>query len=537
MSASTQISEPVNATSLLSRYIRWLLLYCFAVLTLWVLGIEALFEHPTPFYGYFSGNFGNRFSFFALATLLALCALVLQRTLFPQGKTRRGTISALVFCGICFVLSCLSLVSREQSALEIAATGWATLRLHLLVIVVFTSGFGLLFSLFEFMAWPEKELSFKGARWFIVGLYLFCILFTASMAMTRSGKRGISQSYERPTTEYIADVGKGLTIRGLFRDYNQMHPFLSIHSKVHPPGPIAVLWVLSYAAGREPFGLALATIVFGSLAVFPFFALAKDVAGQRAAIIASLCFALMPSIVLFTATSADVLFMPFTVTTLLLFWRAIHRNSISYALAAGVGYALCSLMTFSLLALGGFFAFAGLWRLASREYRIAVVKTAVFMLLAFGLMHVAVRLWSGFDVVECFRLSKAQFDADQIEVDRVHPRFPGWLFRFINPLCFIYFAGIPMTLLFFSNLFRPAPNQKSIMIVLAGTLFVLNLLYIARGEGERSAMYIMPFIALGAGLGLDHIVGRVKNLAPLAATLSFLAFQCWLTETILYTYW
>jgi hypothetical protein len=68
------------------------------------------------------------------------------------------------------------------------------------------------------------------------------------------------------------------------------------------------------------------------------------------------------------------------------------------------------------------------------------------------------------------------------------------------------------------------------------TLAGLNLLYLARGEGERSAMYVYPFMLLPAALELVERE-KEKRRFLLPAALAFLAFQTWLTETLFYTFW
>jgi hypothetical protein len=248
-------------------------------------------------------------------------------------------------------------------------------------------------------------------------------------------------------------------------------------------------------------------------------------------------YTLMPSIVVFTATSADILFMPFTLLTLFLFGRALDRGSILYALAAGLMYAATSLMSFSLLSLGVYFGLMGLLRLRDPKRRYAVLQTAVVMFVGFLALHLAVWMWSGFDMVAAFRAAKEQFDRDQIELEKLSPRYPSWAWKFLNPLDWLYFAGIPVSVLFFWRLLKSEAASKTLFIVIALTLVGLDLLYLARGEGERSAMYILPFMLVPAAHALDRLGQVSSRISPLLVTLSALAFQCWFTETVFFTYW
>ena len=71
---------------------------------------------------------------------------------------------------------------------------------------------------------------------------------------------------------------------------------------------------------------------------------------------------------------------------------------------------------------------------------------------------------------------------------------------------------------------------------LVGVL-ALNFLYLARGEGERSAMYLYPFLIAPAAHALAEICGRERRTAALWTVLAFLAGQTLLTEMLFYTYW
>ena len=260
--------ETQPAQRLVGVYVRWTLWYLLAVAIVWALGFEGIYYHPTPFYGLLRPEF------------------------------------------------------------DLTAVPW-----HLLAVGVFLAGFALWRHRLRKMDWFEGAWSSKTVRFFVLGLMVFAILFPAALASVREGPSGIVAPYERHRDEYIGDIGKGLSIRGFFRDYIKMHPHLSMHSKVHPPGPAALLWLFSMIVfSQEAFPLAIMTIVFGATALIPLYFWAKDMTGSRVALTACSLYVVVPTIVLFTATSADILFMPFTLTTLFLFWRALHRPSIPYAL-------------------------------------------------------------------------------------------------------------------------------------------------------------------------------------------------------------
>lgn len=474
--AAIDLSCQCRSSRLASLYFRCLLWYALAVAALWILGLEGIYLHPTPFY----------------------------------------------------------IIPERASSLSLSWPHWVR---HVPPVALFAGSLTVLLLVLRRVHWFQEEPSARSARWMLVGLAVFLFLFSGAIAMLRDGIGGITAAYERHNYEYIGDIGRGLTIRGLFRDYLKMHRFLSMHAKVHPPGPIVLLWLVSYVAGREPLGLSVATMLVSAISVIPLYYWTRDLTDTRTALISCLLYVLTPCVVLFTATSADALFMPLTITTLLLFWRALHRQSAVYALGAGALYAAMSLTSFSLVSIGAFFAFVGLWRLRDKTLRWSVVRTAVVMAAAFLAVHAAVRLWSGFDVIECFKVCKHQFDTDQMNLDKETPRFAWWAWKVLNPACWFFFAGIPVSVLFVWRLARPAPDTKAQFVVFALTLIVLSLLYLARGEGERSAMYIMPFVVLPAAHLLDTLGRTARSHGPLITTLVFLACQVWVIECFFYTYW
>ena len=334
------------------------------------------------------------------------------------------------------------------------------------------------------------ERDTKGARaLFLAGLaalVVFACVFPEEIASIRGGPRGVAAGYSRTALEYVGDIGKGGTIRRLFGDYVELFPSLSLHSQVHPPGPVAALWVLSWVVGRDPYALSLATIVVGALAVIPLFLWAREMTNQRTAWTCVLLYVLMPSIVLFTATSVDILFTPCSILTLFLFERALRRASPAHAIAAGLCFAAASLLSFNLLCLGAYFACAALayvWREGTWK---PVLLTAAPMLAASVALHVAIYLWSGFNVIQCFHECKAHLDTHQAALIAAGVPDSPWLWRLLNPACLFYFAGIPVSLLLIGRLARTEPATKALFLAMLITLLALNALYLAQGEGRTN---------------------------------------------------
>ncbi|MCC6145083.1 MAG: glycosyltransferase family 39 protein, partial [Candidatus Hydrogenedentes bacterium] len=428
---STGSHEPPRtptATELVGLYTRTLVAYLLAVILLWAVGIEAIYGHPTPFYALHFPAFKSLAVPIA-AALTALLVYTLMRkreggnfalspgktgTTPPSSARIQGAFPVYIIPFTAVVLALLLGIALYQDAsrnsLEAAiAAFWADYRWHLLAIAVFANGLGALLIYVRRFGWFRDAAGPRETLWWILAVYVFVVAFACAIAMLRNGPEGIAQAYSRQAYEYIGDIGKTRNIHDLFARYEEIHPYLSMHAKVHPPGPIAVLWIMSYLVTQSPMALSLATILFGSLSVVPLYFWARDLGGTPFARTASLIYALSPSIVIFTATSADILFTPVTIGTLFLFDRALGRVSWRYAVAAGIGFACMSLLKFSLIGIGAYFAFIGLWTLRDRSRLPSVVQTAAVMLAAFLALHLAVYWWSGFNAITTFETARMQF--------------------------------------------------------------------------------------------------------------------------------
>lgn len=452
-----------------------LTLYFALMWLLWAVGIEGIYAHPTPFY--------------------ALWFPV--KDFSPAGLFRQAFVLATA---VLFLLW----VSRKVPAL-LADDGLTPMR----------------------------------RRRFLAAMVLFGIAFPCAVAMLRGGPTGISQAYARQAYEYAGDIGKAASISDLFTRYLDIRPYLSMHAKVHPPGPIAFLWLLSYVVTTDPLMLSLATVVVGALAIIPLFHWVREILGARAAVLSCLLYACVPSVVLFNATSADALFPVVTLSCLYCFDRALRAERLASVLMraaiAGILYGVMSVLSFSLVGIGGYFAFAGLLLLLTRPgTRRNVFVVAAVMLAGFAAFHAVLWTTTHFDIVAVFHAAKAQFDEDQFHLDQETPRLSAWIYRILNPMCWFYFAGIPVSLLFYWRLRRPEAASKGVFVVFLLTALLLNVLYLARGEGERSALYLFPFLVVPAAHWLGQ---RQADLRPLCAVLGFMMFQTWLTEMLFYTYW
>lgn len=548
MSSEPTHADPIGySTRRLSfLYARALAVYLGCVALLWFLGVEAIYEHITPFYALWKPVFP--------------CLTLFAVALFGMGAVvvGAGTGSALrprtaLFLSCAFLAGCGALAYWERPALVALMDG---LLPHLRVIVLLAVAFAALRWALPRMLEREDGMSRANVAKVLAGLVLFAFLFAGATAMLRGGLDGISQAFARTRYEPSGDIGAGGSIWGLFHDFMKLLPHLSQHSGSHPPAPIALLWLFSYVVGREPLGLSLAVMFLGALGVVPLYLWTRDMTDSRTALYSSLMYTVVPSIVLFSATSMDIVFLFFSLWGLFLFERALLRRSVRWAVLAGLAYAWMSLLHFSLLTLGAYFGLMGLYRIsAARKERRAevwnIARTAFVMLAAFVGLHLLVYWWSGFNIVECFMavfahifmylfpqwVHLAPSELSGVVEDMLAPRFSAVVWKFLNPVCWIYYAGIPVSVLFYLRLRHPEAETRGRFILFATTIAALAVLYLAKGEGERSAMYAFPFAIIPAAHLLQQVARQAADQTPLYVTLAFLAFQAWLTESMFYTYW
>lgn len=393
----------------------------------------------------------------------------------------------------------------------------------------------------------------------LLALMTLLIGFALLTASVR-GVEGIWQAYSREAYEVIGDIGKAPSIAAFFRRYTELHPWLSMHGKVHPPGPAALLWLFSYVTGRSAPALAVATLVFGSFSVPAMWLWVRRAVNAPTARAASLLLTCVPSVVLFGAVSADFLFLPVTLATLWLFHEALERRGHPvWSATAGLGYALMTLMKYSLPAVGIWFGVVGLMLLRRPGGWRAVIRCAAVMVAVTGGSLFLIWTLTGFNYLEGFAQAAAQFRQDQHHLDRLTPRYPAWTFRLLfNPLTFFYFAGFPVSLLALTGALRltcclrrqaqagrnrsPARTGAALtfhetVTACLTTVCVLNLLYLARGEGERSALYLFPFLVVPAARLAAAARHRTGSDALLAAAMTLMAVQTIITEILFYTYW
>ncbi|MCC6487322.1 MAG: glycosyltransferase family 39 protein, partial [Candidatus Hydrogenedentes bacterium] len=333
-----------GASRMLGEFTLWTAAFLAGVAVLHILRLQAIAGHATPFYAYLKPLHTAWTAWIAVAPFIAIPALLMRRALHGRWDMNSTWIAALV----------LSLLAPMLFVAEVhfAGTGgdersWARAAL-IATSVMLSDAIPLLIAEFALFA---TLLSFRRLRvndakptplflcLALAGAMIFLFLFSGAVAELRGGVYGITKAYLRLDQEYISDIGKGDSLRGFIGHFTNLHPSLSHHGRVHPPGPTVLLWLLSYAVGMGALALSLATMFGATLLFIPCYLWAREIGGPRMGLVACALFAVSPGIVAFTATSIDMLFMPFTLMTFFLFERAVRKQAWVAAIGAGVFYA------------------------------------------------------------------------------------------------------------------------------------------------------------------------------------------------------
>ncbi|MCX8064958.1 MAG: hypothetical protein N3G21_07275, partial [Candidatus Hydrogenedentes bacterium] len=372
----------------------------------------------------------------------------------------------------------------------------------------------------------------------IILLLAIHILLSLSIASLRNGVHSVAEPYIRTEYEYIGDIGITSNIYQLLNNYHELQSKLSLHAKLAPPGPLIILWALSYILGRTPLTLAIATIILGSTALISLYLWAKEISQKFSVnpVQISILYAVMPGIILFTSTSSEILYMPFLFITLFFFERALNNKSLILISLGGFSFAILSFLKFTLLSTAIYFFLSGIFSIFSRKQKFSsLILYGVIMSASFIGFYIALYFLTGYQPVKVFLQAHTLFLQDIEAIKKLSPRYSiGW-FKIFNTWSWLYFSGIPIAMGFFITLANTESYKKSSFWEIFLTFLILNLAYIAPGEGERSALYIYPFILLISTQAWNKEFSASPSI--LTNIVTFQIFQSVLTESLFYTYW
>jgi hypothetical protein len=245
--------------------------------------------------------------------------------------------------------------------------------------------------------------------WFLLLLMVLAYALTLAVAgLDGPLTRVMVKNFARRRVDYYSALP--MVNQEFIFDYVHKMEQLPLHASTHPPLPVLFLWGLAWL-GLSKTQCALTVAAFGSLTLIPLYKLARRLYGDEAARLASIVYVFVPSVVLYSATSLDVVFMFFCTLSLLYLIKSIQDSRNSDCIWWAVLFTICLGFTFgSFLFLG----FSGLLILI-QQFKFAPIDHLwrKLVVMGAGLLGLHVLLWIFLDynilqvLVAAYRLNWA----------------------------------------------------------------------------------------------------------------------------------
>lgn len=360
------------------------------------------------------------------------------------------------------------------------------------------------------------ETAAAAMKWPILGVLAlsnFALQIQGILADPR-GLKLISDIILSPNaTSYFNDAVGIRDVSGWLSRYQ--HAVLSLHSTVHPPGPILFSWVFVQVFGVHPGALftACAIGLIGSAGVVIIHELAglwTDAPHTR--LHAAALYALLPSLIVFFPEFDQA--YPTVIMLLILSWsRTLKgRTSQTRLVSAGITGVLlfvAGFFAYQSLVIGAFLLFYALdWLYRERFSSTAVGRFAKSSL-------VAVAVWFGIYTGLWF-ITGYNAPAAFIRAMGVNEPPKAYLnFLFFNLWVFSTGLGVMLVPAILLQAWRPSPNVRtgssSLTRIALATLFVVNFAGLFAGETDRDWLFLMPVLVVPAALEFAHLTPRWRT--------------------------
>lgn len=379
---------------------------------------------------------------------------------------------------------------------------------------------------------------------FVAALVLWHVALACAVAMIDGGQERLWRPYVLlEGTDYLGAVPLVDSARAFLHDYVARLPELPMHCRVHPPGGVLFLWWVDRYVWPGPAAGALATILAGALAAPAVYGLAREALDERFARLASCLFLLAPSVLLFTATSMDGVFMVPMAWTYYFLWMARSRRPWLYGCLGGLTAAVSAMMTFSA-------AFLGLWGLAmlgvtalfDRRRLPTTVRALAAAAASSALFFTVVYLWSGYHLLEnlgaAVRSHHAIMQGGNYATARQYTHLVAG-----NLVAFLAGAGIPVAVLFLRQALsdvRGLGGRSSGRLL--GLSFLVALAILAAAplytlEVERIWLFMVPLVVISATRSLSRLGPTDRPGPEIRLTFCLLSIQVVAMEALLNTIW
>lgn len=361
----------------------------------------------------------------------------------------------------------------------------------------------------------------------------------ASIAHIREGENSFVAPFLRRGLEYYFDIpAVNDAPRQFISNYAAISPSLSHHAGTHPPGGVLFLWMGAKLFGESANAAAWWAVSVGALAVIPTYWLASMILGSSRARRVLPLYLLTPSLVIFGATSMDIVFLTFATSALAaIFWvmrpTPLSQQALAVrVLAAGLLYWLAAFMTFAVIILP---VLAGCYVLA---YAFKRPRQAMHLLLRLALVGLAFVFWQalaqlllGYDLKLVADIAMLR-DLRGVQVSG-HENFEIWgKYSLANLLAFLLGTGLALSAaMIVGVLMIRSLSRRAACLALATplTLLAISMSTLFTLETERVWLSAVPAMLV--------VAASLRGWTLWAMVLILGGVQTFLVECTFYTYW
>ncbi len=343
-------------------------------------------------------------------------------------------------------------------------------------------------------------------------------------------------------------------------EYHNLMPKMALHTQTHPPGGVLYYYAIIQFFNHHPklnhaviswmrrndvpaerlsatpplrsyhlsaaLGGGYLTMLLGCLAAIPVYLVSRLHFSARASNIVAIGYILLGTRSLITP-DMDHVYPLFLYTSFWLYCRGLNKRRLVFAPIAGIIFYTSLFFSFGMLyfllpmALYSGQAYLRAIKDVNRAEKIAYarffISFAALFCLGFAGVYLLVQTATGLDLIEVFRV------AHRIHLDRFTLNRSYWLWVPYNLYDFFVLAGLPLSLLYLSQLKDEISKLRYSLVESLNLFFWITLLSLiamtlsgsVRGETGRIWFFMMPLILLSLGERFEVLAQKRWSLVML----------------------
>lgn len=330
----------------------------------------------------------------------------------------------------------------------------------------------------------------------------FLQLLTTAFADPQ-GLLSVLQTVRSPdATAYFTDA---IAVQNVIEWLEKFHEAsLHGHAATHPAGPILFYWLFlnlfEWAASAAFWG-GVTVGLLGSATVIVMYAFSGLWTEDPKARLTACAFAaLLPSSVVFFP-QFDQMYPSFAMLLILLWVRSLNGTKLTTAAMFGGLLFLATFFAYNLLTIGAFLAlYAGHWAWThpDREARLHIVRCAVVALGTAAAIYTILWFITGYNAPAAFRHALSNQDA--IQAGMLRRRYTTFVFTDLYDLALgLGIIAVPILLAHLRS------TRTALTLIGVGTVLIVDLSGLLRGETARVWMFLMPLLVVPVALEIAKL--------------------------------